>query len=187
MATAIDAKGDLIAGTAADTFSRLAVGTNGQTLVADSTAATGLKWATPSGGGKVLQVVSATYATQTSSSSSSYADTGLTATITPTLATSKVLVLMTQNGVTKITSDTYGRFKLFRGATEIAYVQSSVGETGSSAVNGAGTVAISYLDSPATTSATTYKTQFASGANLAAIRVQDSSSLSSIVLLEIGV
>jgi hypothetical protein len=47
MATAIDAKGDLIAGTAADTFDRLAVGTNGQTLVADSTASTGLKWATP--------------------------------------------------------------------------------------------------------------------------------------------
>ena len=50
MATAIDAKGDLIAGTAADTFSRLAVGTNGQTLVADSTAATGLKWAAASSG-----------------------------------------------------------------------------------------------------------------------------------------
>jgi len=50
MATAIDAKGDLIAGTGADTFSRLAVGTNDQVLVADSTTATGLKWATaPSG------------------------------------------------------------------------------------------------------------------------------------------
>ena len=48
MATAIDAKGDLIAGTAADTFDRLAVGTNGQTLVADSSTATGLKWATAS-------------------------------------------------------------------------------------------------------------------------------------------
>lgn len=46
MATAIDAKGDLIAGTAADTFARLAVGTNGQVLAADSTAATGLAWIT---------------------------------------------------------------------------------------------------------------------------------------------
>ena len=54
MATAIDAKGDLIAGTAADTFDRLAVGTNGQTLVADSTASTGLKWATPSSGALTL-------------------------------------------------------------------------------------------------------------------------------------
>lgn len=51
MATAIDAKGDLIAGTGADAFSRLAVGTNGQVLTADSTAATGLAWATPSSGG----------------------------------------------------------------------------------------------------------------------------------------
>jgi hypothetical protein len=46
-ATIIDAKGDLIAGTAADTASRLAVGTNGQVLTADSTAATGLAWASP--------------------------------------------------------------------------------------------------------------------------------------------
>lgn len=44
MATAIDAKGDIIAGTGADTFDRLAVGTNGQILSADSTATTGLKW-----------------------------------------------------------------------------------------------------------------------------------------------
>ncbi len=49
-ATIFDAKGDIIAATAADTASRLAVGTNGQVLTADSTAATGLKWATASGG-----------------------------------------------------------------------------------------------------------------------------------------
>lgn len=41
----VDAKGDLIAGTAADTTARLAVGNNGETLVADSSTATGLKWA----------------------------------------------------------------------------------------------------------------------------------------------
>lgn len=46
----VDAKGDLIAATAADTPARLAVGTNGQVLTADSTAATGLAWATPSAG-----------------------------------------------------------------------------------------------------------------------------------------
>ena len=48
MATAIDAKGDLVAGTGADTFSRLAVGANGTVLTAASGEATGLQWAAPS-------------------------------------------------------------------------------------------------------------------------------------------
>lgn len=50
----IDAKGDLIAATAADTPARLAVGTNGQVLTADSTAATGIKWADAASGGMTL-------------------------------------------------------------------------------------------------------------------------------------
>ena len=52
--TIVDAKGDLIGATAADTPARLAVGTNGQVLTADSTAATGLAWATSSSGGMTL-------------------------------------------------------------------------------------------------------------------------------------
>jgi hypothetical protein len=48
--TILDAKGDLISATAADTPARLAVGTNGQVLTADSTASTGLKWGTPATG-----------------------------------------------------------------------------------------------------------------------------------------
>ena len=50
----MDAKGDLIGATAADTPARLAVGTNGQVLTADSTAGTGLAWATPTAGGLTL-------------------------------------------------------------------------------------------------------------------------------------
>jgi hypothetical protein len=50
----VDAKGDLISATAADTPARLAVGTNGQVLTADSTEATGLKWATAAAGGMTL-------------------------------------------------------------------------------------------------------------------------------------
>ena len=96
MATAIDAKGDLIAGTGADAFSRLAVGANNTVLTADSSTATGLKWAAAAGGGKVLQVVSATTGTSTTISSTTYTDTTLTATITPSATSSKVLVLVSQ-------------------------------------------------------------------------------------------
>jgi hypothetical protein len=52
--TLLDAKGDLIAAAAADTPARLPVGTNGQVLTADSTASTGLAWATASSGGMTL-------------------------------------------------------------------------------------------------------------------------------------
>jgi hypothetical protein len=52
--TIVDAKGDIIAATAADTVSRLAVGANDTVLTADSTAATGLKWATSAAGGMTL-------------------------------------------------------------------------------------------------------------------------------------
>ena len=53
----VDAKGDLIGATAADTPARLAVGTNGQILTADSTAATGLAWATPASSASGLTLV----------------------------------------------------------------------------------------------------------------------------------
>lgn len=54
MATAIAAKGDLVAGTANDTYAALTVGTNDTVLTADSSTATGLKWAAPSSGGRTL-------------------------------------------------------------------------------------------------------------------------------------
>ena len=54
VATTFDAKGDLVAGTGADTFAKLTVGANDTVLTADSTTATGLKWATPASGGMTL-------------------------------------------------------------------------------------------------------------------------------------
>ena len=56
----VDAKGDLIAATAADTVSRLAVGANNTVLTADSSTATGLKWATPAAGGSSFEFISRT-------------------------------------------------------------------------------------------------------------------------------
>ena len=61
MATAIDAKGDLIAGTGADAFSRLAIGSNDQVLTADSAASTGMKWAAaPAGSRTITQIATGT-------------------------------------------------------------------------------------------------------------------------------
>jgi hypothetical protein len=193
MATAVDAKGDLIVGTGADTFARLAVGTNGHTLVADSAEATGLKWAAASGGGKVLQVVTATTSSSTQTFSTSYADTGLTASITPTLNTSKVLVLVSQNFWVgrNGTSLSLGA-RLMRGSTEIQKKWPTSLETPGATSNplvSAVDMGSSYLDSPATTSSTTYKTQFklnvADSGGWGAYANYDS-TVSSITLLEIG-
>jgi len=190
MATEITAKGDLIAGTGNATFDNLPVGTNGQVLTADSTVSpTGLKWATPASGGKVLQVVSATYSTQTSTGSNTFIDSGLTASITPTLNTSKVLVLTMQFAGCYTTSNyTSNYVKLMRGSTDLTTSANPAlfygGATFSTNELDA-VVSFSYLDSPATTSSTTYKTQFKQGNTGTAI-INTGGSLSSIILMEIG-
>jgi len=66
VATAYDAKGDLIVGTGADTFSKLSVGTNGYTLVADSSETTGLKWQAAAGGAYTLLSTTNLSGTETS-------------------------------------------------------------------------------------------------------------------------
>jgi len=190
--TIVDAKGDLITATAADTPARLAVGANDTVLTADSSTATGLKWATPAGGGKVLQVVQATYSTTKNITSTSYTDTDLSATITPTSATSKILVLVSQPLAASNLSGSEYEYKasiqLLRTSTAIATITDGAGITGNaaSALWGVKTIAnLTYLDSPATTSATTYKTQAKGGTNTITT-VQGASSMSTITLIEIG-
>ena len=134
----------------------------------------------------VLQVVSATYATQTASSSSTYADTGLTATITPKFNTSKILVLVSQNGLYKDTNSTGVNVKLLRTSTDLLVFSAQSANTSSGATNIVGSATASYSDSPATTSATTYKTQFASSGNNAQAIVQVFSAVSTITLMEIA-
>jgi hypothetical protein len=187
MATAIDAKGDLVVGTGADTFSRLAVGaTNGHVLTVDSAEATGMKWAAAGGGGKVLQVINATYGTEVGSSTNAYANTNLTATITPSSATSKILVLVNQNGVGKETNNTSVDIRLLRGATVILNFDKNAASTANTDRQIVASSSTCYLDSPNTTSATTYKTEFMSANNQATAYVQFGNAISTITLLEIG-
>ena len=189
MATEIAAKGDLIVGTGAATFDNLAVGTNGQVLTADSTVSpTGLKWATPAGGGgKVLQVVNGQYSTVTGSTTSTWITTGLSLSITPTLATSKILVMVNQANVSRSgasSTESVG-LRLLRGASVIHTFVGDVAYTNTALKIVGWTCATSYLDTPATTSATTYSTEFRSVNNSGTVYVQDSGT-SSITLLEIG-
>jgi len=133
--------------------------------------------------GAVLQVVNATYSTDTTNGTTTYADTGLTATITPTSATSKILVLVNQSGINIDTINSGTSVQLLRTLTSLVVFASFYGFQTAGVVMGASAC---YLDSPATTSATTYKTQFKRGAGSGTAYVQNNSSTSTITLMEIA-
>jgi hypothetical protein len=185
--TIVDAKGDLIAATAADTPARLAVGTNGQVLTADSTEGTGLKWAAASTG-KLIQVVQSTYATAVTNSTSTLTNTGLTATITPTSATSKILVWVSHGSMQKSAGAAGNviQLSLLRGASVILTTSSRGGSSNPTAIDNNASMSFSYLDSPATTSATTYKTQFSNPNNTASVVAQYNNDTAVIILMEVG-
>jgi hypothetical protein len=184
-------KGDLYGFSTVD--ARIPIGSNNQVLTADSTQALGLKWASPAGGGKVLQVVTATTSTQTTVASTSYTDTSLTATITPTLSTSKILVLVCQQFRKLIDSGAIQGtgINILRGATQIYDGTDQLSWhnfTGVSYIQYDDLFTVTYVDSPATTSSTTYKTQAKVfyTANNGKVVLQDASRVSTITLLEIG-
>lgn len=190
------AKGDLVVGSATNDAAVLAVGSANQVLTVDSSTGTGLKWAAPAGGGKVLQVVQATYGTETNIATTTWTDSGLSATITPSAASSKVLVMVSASyGVFSGTTGELGTaFRILRGSTFIfgsndasaaydygyyLYMASTPSFTFM------GMLAASYLDSPSTTSATTYKVQGSALSGKTARFFNDGQS-GSMILMEIG-
>ena len=149
--------------------------------------------------GNVLQVVSATYSTYTAIVSTSYTDTGLSASITPSSASSKVLVFVShQLSVYRSTNDIVsGSIRLVRGSTSILVMERSVALKAGTASDGSvvtgGRQGIVYLDSPATTSSVTYKTQglVNTTSNSGELRINDyevsaGNSASTITLVEVA-
>lgn len=182
--------GDTIYASAASTPARLGIGTTGQVLTVSGGVPT---WATPAGGGKVLQVVSSTTTTQTTLATTTLTDTGITATITPTSSSSKILIIMSIAVKYDMGSvnDMQSKGKVLRGATTIADYGNEFYSGKQSSSGGfmrADSNHFSYLDSPATTSATTYKLQSASENTVSSRQVifQPNSAPSTITLLEIG-
>ena len=141
----------------------------------------------------MLQIVEGTTTTDANTASTDYADTNLTAAITPASTDNKILVIVTQNGVVAYDvggggpSATGMDLKLLRDATDIGLI---VGDGANAYDNeGSRTAAFVELDSPSSTSALTYKTQYrvASGGDSdSRARVQVNSSESKIILIEIG-
>jgi hypothetical protein len=175
----------------ANTNTRLGIGSTGNIL----TVVGGVPaWSAPAGGGKVLQVVQASYSTEVVVASTSYTDTGLTLSITPSSATSKVLVIVNQQfQLYRNSADVGYGLQLLKGASSI-FDQASpnAGDVYAQSVGQIalyGVTPLTYLDSPATTSSTTYKTQgkLSTTANNAEVKFQQASTgISTITLLEIG-
>jgi len=138
---------------------------------------------------KIVQIVVANYDENVDSSSNQYAPTGLTATITPTDAANKILVVVFQNGLRK-NGDCYGALRLVEAvqAVVLAYIETAFGMTDASvAENNVGGSSLAFLNAPATTQPLTYFTEFNcsifSGSGITS--VQHNSATSSMLLVEV--
>jgi len=158
-------------------------GTSGQVLTSNGSGSAPTFQAVAAGG-KVLQVVQASTSTQAESTSSTYADTNLSATITPSSTSSKVLVLAAQQ-ITSAGGRAVAAVNIVRGATQVIEFNQI-----SNPDNQSGTHYLPYLDSPSTTSATTYKTQIKRIDQSGTVQAQrndvSGNATSVITLMEIG-
>ena len=140
-----------------------------------------------SGGGKVLQVVQGTYSTQTSIATTTYTATGLSLSITPSLATSKILVMWNIPAELYVTDSTErsAYFQSYRDDTALSENRLAI----QGSVRSGQTMSGIYLDSPSSTSALTYniKARASDTASSSNITAQRSGLDSTITLMEIGV
>jgi hypothetical protein len=139
--------------------------------------------------GSILQVINSAYSTITSSTSSTFANLGLSASITPLSSTSKILIIVSLNGINKSSVATCTQTQLLRGVSVISYIDTIIGYT-NSAVTSTSSASINYLDSPATTSATTYSIQFANQAAVGTVTINNYTgalnTVSTMTLMEIA-
>ena len=165
----------------------LQLGDSGDTITIPSGATiTNSGTANNFGGGKVLQVVQGSTSTQVAVTAGNSADTGLTAAITPSATSSKILVICTHGLFTKTAATTYCSLSLLRGSTGIYTIGNAFYSTSDGELR-LPTVEISYLDSPSSTSSVTYKTAIVCpGGSSGTIYSQYQNQPSVIQLIEIG-
>jgi hypothetical protein len=135
--------------------------------------------------GSVLQVVNFSVSDTTGSTSATWADTSTTLAITPSSTSSKILVQANMNGLDKSAANTYQAFRLVRGSTTLIQFEGQAGYTNNADVNSVGSSSTSYLDSPSSTSAVTYKVQMRNPSATATVYIGSSASISTITLMEI--
>jgi hypothetical protein len=137
--------------------------------------------------GSVLQVVSASYNTGASTTSSTFTATGLTASITPKFSTSKVLILVSQTGIITGAAGAGVGINLYRNSTIICSFSVLIGYMAGVTITALGTATSgNWLDSPATTSSVTYSTKYNSNNNSTNVSVQNNNDTSTITLMEIA-
>ncbi len=175
------ARGKIIYGNASGASALLSPGGANTVLTSDGTD---ISWAAAAAGGKVLQIVTAQTDTAVSSNSSSRTDTGVTVAITPSATSSKVLIVSNIH-CSAGGGRAVGDIILMRGSSDlINYSQQA------NADNAMGNFSFIYLDSPSTTSATTYKFQQArvdqSGVFVTSRDDSSGDAISTIMALEIG-